>query len=134
MEKKIIEKKARGFAGLIFNVLAPLNDNPQFKEQFKKKRRKYLINATNLNYAVLITINKGILIIEGVRNKPISNLEKKLLCWDSYVSMDSQILLALIMNKISLLNIVLKWLIRRVKIKGLIKIFTLLKMLNFLKD
>jgi len=134
METNIIERKARGFAGLIANVIEPLNNNPKFKEQFRRKKRKYLINASNLNYAALITLDKGTLIIEGVRNKPISNLEKNLLGWDSYVSIDSQIFLALIMNKISLLNIILKWLIRRVKIKGLIKIFTLLKMLNFLKD
>ncbi len=134
MEIKIIEKKARGFAGLIVNVLEPLNENPKFKEQFKRKKRKYLINASNLNYAALITLDKGTLIIEGVRNKPKSNLKKKILGWDGYISMNSQIFLALAMDKISLLNIGLKWLTRKVKIKGLIKMFTLLKMLNFLKD
>ncbi len=134
MEIKIIEKKARGFAGLIVNVLEPLNENPKFKEQFKRKKRKYLINASNLNYAALITLDKGTLIIEGVRNKPKSNLKKKILGWDGYISMNSQIFLALAMDKISLLNIGLKWLTRKIKIKGLIKMFTLLKMLNFLKD
>ena len=134
MEIKKIEKKARGFAGLIVNVLEPLNENPKFKEQFKRKKRKYLINASNLNYAALITLDKGTLIIEGVRNKPKSNLKKKILGWDGYISMNSQIFLALAMDKISLFNIVLKWLTRKIKIKGLIKMFTLLKMLNFLKD
>lgn len=134
MEIKIIEKKARGFAGLIVNVLEPLNENPKFKEQFKRKKRKYLINASNLNYAALITLDNGTLIIEGVRNKPKSNLKKKILGWDGYISMNSQIFLALAMDKISLLNIGLKWLTRKVKIKGLIKMFTLLKILNFLKD
>ncbi len=134
MEIKIIEKKARGFAGLIANVVEPLNKNPKFKEQFKNTKRKYLINALNLNYAALITIEKGTLIIESVRNKPKSNLKKKILGWDGYISMNSQIFLALAMDKISLLNIGLKWLTRKVKIKGLIKMFTLLKMLNFLKD
>lgn len=134
MEIKIIEKKARGFAGLIVNVLEPLNENLKFKEQFKRKKRKYLINASNLNYAALITLDNGTLIIEGVRNKPKSNLKKKILGWDGYISMNSQIFLALAMDKISLLNIGLKWLTRKVKIKGLIKMFTLLKILNFLKD
>jgi len=134
MEIKKIEKKARGFAGLIVNVLEPLNENPKFKEQFKRKKRKYLINASNLNYAALITLDKGTLIIEGVRNKPKSNLKKKILGWDGYISMNSQIFLALAMDKISLFNIGLKWLTRKIKIKGLIKMFTLLKMLNFLKD
>ncbi len=134
MKAKILEKKVRGFAGLIVNVLEPLNENPKFKEQFKNKKRKFLINASNLTYAALITIDNGKVIIESVKNKPQSNLKKKILGWDGYISMNSQIFLALAMDKISLINIGIKWLTRKVKIKGLIKMFTLLKMLNFLKD
>ncbi len=134
METNIIEKKARGFAGLMANVIGPLNNNPKFKEQFKRKKGKYLINASNLNYAALITIDNGKVIIESVKNKPQSNLKKKILGWDGYISIDSQIFLALAMDKISLLNIGLKWLTRKVKIKGLIKMVTLLKIFNLLKD
>ncbi len=134
MKAKILEKKVRGFAGLIENVMDPLNENPKFKEQFKNKKRKFLINASNLNYAALITIKNGNLNIESVRNEPKSNLKKKLLGWDGYISMNSQIFLALAMDKISLLNIGLKWLTRKVKIKGLIKMVTLLKIFNLLKD
>ncbi len=134
MKTKTQKKKARGFAGLIENVMDPLNENPKFKEQFKNKKRKFLINASNLNYAALITIKNGNLNIESVRNEPKSNLKKKLLGWDGYISMNSQIFLALAMDKISLLNIGLKWLTRKVKIKGLIKMVTLLKIFNLLKD
>ncbi len=134
MKTKTKKKKARGFAGLIENVMDPLNENPKFKEQFKNKKRKFLINASNLNYAALITIKNGNLNIESVRNEPKSNLKKKLLGWDGYISMNSQIFLALAMDKISLLNIGLKWLTRKVKIKGLIKMVTLLKIFNLLKD
>ena len=134
MEAKIIEKKVRGFAGLIENVVDPLNKNPKFKEQFENIKRKFLVNASNLNYAALITIDNGKVIIESVKNKPQSNLKKKILGWDGYISMNSQIFLALAMDKISLLNIVVKWLTRKVKIKGLMKMFTLLKLFNLLKE
>ncbi|MFX1317154.1 MAG: hypothetical protein ACFE9T_14935 [Promethearchaeota archaeon] len=134
MEANFVEKKARGFAGIIKNVLEPLNEHPKFKEQFKNTKRKYLVNASNLNYAALITIENGILIIESVRNKPKSNLKKRNLGWNGYISMNSQIFLALAMDKISLLNIGLKWLTRKVKIKGLIKMVTLLKLFNLLKE
>jgi len=134
METNIIEKKARGFAGLIENVVDPLNKNPKFKEQFKNKKRKFLINASNLTYAALITIDNGKVIIESVKNKPQSNLKKKILGWDGYISMSSQIFLAFAMDKISLINIGIKWLTRKVKIKGLTKMVTLLKVFNLLKD
>ena len=134
MEVKMMEKEARGFAGLIKNVIDPLNKNPKFKEQFENIKRKFLVNALNLNYAALITIDNGKVIIESVKNKPQSNLKKKILGWDGYISMNSQIFLALAMDKISLLKIGIKWLTREVKIKGLIKMFTLLKLFNLLKD
>ncbi|MFX1408800.1 MAG: hypothetical protein ACFFA6_00480 [Promethearchaeota archaeon] len=134
METKLVEKKARGFAGIIKNVLDPLNEHPNFKEKFKNVNRKYLVNASNLNFAALIIIENGTIIIESVRNVPKSNLKKKILGWNGYISMNSQIFLALVMNKISLLNIGLKWLTRKVKIKGLIKMVTLLKLINLLKE
>ncbi|MFW9938184.1 MAG: hypothetical protein ACFFD5_11085, partial [Candidatus Thorarchaeota archaeon] len=67
----------RGFAGLIANVMEPLNKNPKFREEFKDINRKILINASNLNYAALLIIEKGKLVVKSVSNKPKSNLEKK---------------------------------------------------------
>ena len=134
MQKKIIDKKVRGFAGLIANVLEPLNNNPKFKEKFCKINRKYLINAYNLNYAALITINNGHLVVESIPNKPESNMKKKIAGWDGFISMDSQIFLALAMDRISKMQIGLKWLNGRIKMKGLRKLIVLLKVFEILKE
>ena len=134
MEQNIIQKRARGFAGIIANVLEPLNENPHFKEKFKKTKKKFLINASNLNYAALIIVDNGHLLVESIVNKPKSNLKKKVSGWDGFISMDSQIFLALAMDRISKMKIGQKWLTGKVKMKGLRKLITLLKMFEILKD
>ena len=133
METKVIEEKAREFAGLISSVLAPLNQNQKFKESFKKIKRNYLINASNLNYAALVRINNGYLTVQSVANKPKSNLKKKVTGWDSFISMDSQIFLALAMDKISKAKVGLKVISGKVKLKGFRKLPTLLKLFEILK-
>jgi hypothetical protein len=133
METKVVEEKAREFAGLIASVLAPLNQNPKFKEKFKKIERKYLINASNLNYAALVKIDNGRLTVQSVANKPKSNLKKKVTGWDSFISMDSQIFLALAMDKISKAKVGLKVISGKVKLKGFRKLPTLLKLFELLK-
>ncbi|MFX0025952.1 MAG: hypothetical protein ACFE8M_06015 [Candidatus Hermodarchaeota archaeon] len=132
-KNELINPNARGFAGLIKNIMEPLNQNQEFQKEFKKFKKKYLINAPNLNHAALITITEGRLKVESIPNKPKSNLKKKVIGWDGFISMDSQIFLALAMDRISLLNIVIKWLLGKVKMKGILKLFSLLKIFNIIK-
>ena len=134
METSIIEKNARGFAGLIANVMEHLNDNQNFKEKFRKTQKKFLINASNLNYAALITIDNGRLSVKSIANKPKNNLKKKVTGWDGFISMDSQIFLALAMDRISKIKVALKWLTGKVRMKGLRKLITLLKIFEILKE
>jgi hypothetical protein len=131
-ETDLISVKPRGFAGLMAILMEPLKDDPKFKEKFKETERKFLINATNLNHAAIITINKGELIINSIPNKPKSNLKKKIVGWDAYISMDSQILIALAMKRISMIRIALKVLTRKVRMRGILKLFSLLKLFNIL--
>ena len=132
-EKTIINPIARGFAGLIKNIMEPLNGNPDFEEKFKKVNKKFLINAPNLHHAAIISINKGNLKVQSVPNKPESNLSKKKIHWDGLISMDSQIFLALAMNRISMVGIIVKWISKKVTMKGILNLLTLLKIFNFLK-
>lgn len=132
-KKSIVNPNARGFAGLIKSIMEPLNENLEFKEKFKKLDRKFLINASNLDHAALISVNQGILKVESVPNKPESNLKKKLIGWDGLISMDSQIFLALAMNRISIVGIGLKWILGKVKMKGILKLLALLSIFDFLK-
>lgn len=134
LETSLIEKRARGFAGLIANVLEPLNENQKFKEKFKKTKKKFLINASNLNYAALISVYNGHLTVESIANKPKSNLKKKVAGWDGFISMNSQIFLALAMDKISKMKVGLKWISGKVKMKGLRKLIILIKIIEILKE
>ena len=132
-ENSMINSNARGFAGLIKNIMEPLNGNPDFEEKFKKVNKKFLINAPNLHHAAIISINKGNLKVQSVPNKPESNLSKKKIHWDGLISMDSQIFLALAMNRISMMGIIVKWMSKKVTMKGILNLLTLLKIFNFLK-
>ena len=132
-ENSIINPNPRGFAGLIKNIMEPLNTNAEFKEKFNKFKRKFLINAPNLHHAALISLNLGILKVESVPNKPESNLNKDFIHWDGFLSMESPVFLALAMNRISIIGIGLKWIMGKVKMKGILKLLLLLKIFNFLK-
>ncbi|MEJ2293778.1 MAG: hypothetical protein P8Y23_03330 [Candidatus Lokiarchaeota archaeon] len=132
-KNNLIDPKARGFAGLIKKIMDPLNRNQEFKQKFKDLNKTFLINASNLNHAALITINEGSLRVESVPNKPATNLKKERVGWDGFISMDSQIFLALAMDRITFFNIIAKWLVRKVKMKGILKLFSLLKIFELLK-
>ena len=132
-ENSLVNPNARGFAGLIKRIMEPLNENPEFKEKYGKLNRKFLINASNLNHAALITVIQGVLKVESVPNKPETNLKKKTIGWDGFISMDSQIFLALAMNRISIVGIGIKWILRKVKMGGILKLLSLLSIFEFLK-
>ncbi|MFX0020228.1 MAG: hypothetical protein ACFFBT_12920 [Promethearchaeota archaeon] len=132
-KNELINPKARGFAGLIKNIMEALNKNQEFQTKFKNFKKKYLINASNLNHAALITIKEGHLKVESIPNKPNSNLKKKFIGWDGFISMDSQIFLALAMDRISLFKIVVKWLLGKVKMKGILNLLYLLKIFEIIK-
>jgi len=128
----LAKEDIRGFAGLINNVVAPLNENVKFKEKFTNKSFKILLNAVNLNYAASIILDHGILYVKSIPNKPKENLSKKSLNWDGFIEMDSQIFLAIAMKRISLIGVAMKWLTRKIKMRGILKLLNLLKMFNFL--
>ena len=127
-------KEQRGFAGLIANVLKPVNENPDFKKTFKEIQRKFLINATNLKYAAIITLEEGSITVESIQNKPTNNLTKKKIGWDAYIAMDAQIFLAIAMKKLSLIGILKKWIAKKIKMRGITKLLIFLKILKFLEE
>jgi hypothetical protein len=132
-KNELINPNAREFAGLIKNIMEPLNQNQEFKKKFKTLKKKFLINASNLNHAALITIDEGSIRVESIPNKPESNLKKKFIGWNGFISMDSQIFLALAMDRITIFNIIAKWLVRKVKMKGILNLLALLKIFELLK-
>ncbi|MFX0070498.1 MAG: hypothetical protein ACFFAO_05340 [Candidatus Hermodarchaeota archaeon] len=133
-ETNIIIDRPRGFAGLIANIMEPLNDNPDFKKTFRKSKRKILINASNLDFAALLTIDHGTLKVQSVPNKPKSNLKKKTTGWDGFVSMDTMTFLAFAMKRISILKISSMMLTGKVKMRGLLKLIPMLKLFKILSS
>ena len=125
-------KKLRGFAVLINSILAPLNENKKFKEKFGNVHIKFLLNASNLNHAAIITVKRGLLKVESVPNKPKENLKKQKIGWNAFLEMDTQTFLAIAMNRLSLLGVAKKWLTRKVKMRGIRKLLILLNIFKFL--
>ncbi len=128
------EKKVRGFAGIIEKVLAPLNENKKFKENFSDINVKILLNATNVNFAALIIIKNGTIRVESLLNKPKENLNKEKVGWDAFLQMDTQIFLAFAMKRLSMIGMIKKILERKIKLKGLRKLLILLKVFTILSE
>lgn len=127
-------KKIRGFAVLINSILTPLNKNKMFQEKFGNLNVKFLLNASNLNHAAIIIVKKGMVKVESIPNKPKENLKKQKLGWNAFLEMDTQTFLAIAMNRLSLFGVAKKWLTRKIKMRGIIKLLILLKIFRFLTN
>lgn len=127
-------KEVRGFAGIINQVIEPLNRNDIFIEEFKEQNFKCVVNAPNLKYAALIEIANGNIIVQSIPNRPESNLSKKELNWDGYISLDSHNFLDLLMDRISFFKLGILFLKRQLKVRGirtLLKLNKLIRILQF---
>ncbi|MFX0040411.1 MAG: hypothetical protein ACFFCY_07975 [Promethearchaeota archaeon] len=127
-------EKIRGFAVLINSILTPLNENKKFQEKFGNLKVKFLLNASNLNYAAIIIVEKGFVRVESIPNKPKENLKKQKIGWNAFLEMDTQTFLAIAMNRLSLFGIAKKWLTRKIKMRGIRKLLILLKIFRFLTN
>lgn len=128
------DKKIRGFAVLINSILLPLNENTKFREKFREIDVKILLNASNLNHAAILIIEKGRIRVESIPNKPKENLKKKKVGWNAFVEMDTQTFLTIVLNRLSIFEIARMWITRSIKIRGIRKLLTLLKVIQFLTN
>ena len=126
------KKKIKGFAVLINSILTPLNENKKFQEKFRNITTKILLNAPNLNHAAIIIVDRGLVRVESIPNKPKENLKKREVGWNAFLEMDSQTFLAIAMNRLSLFGVAKKWLTRKIKMRGIRKLLILLKIFRFL--
>ena len=131
-EKK---KKPRGFAGVIYTQMMPLNEKEKFREKYKDTSMKLLLNATDGKYAALINIDKGRLDVEGVSNKEKDEIKKEALGWDGKLETTTQIFLDFGMGNISTGSFLVKWLItRKIKMKGMKNVMVLLDLFAILDE
>jgi len=128
------KEKIRGFASIINSVLVPLNENNKFQEKFRNTNAKILLNAPNLKFAALITIDHGSVNVKSIPNKPKTNLKKKKIGWNAFLEMDTQTFLVLAINRISMLGVAKLWVTRKIKIRGIRNLLLLLKMLKILTE
>ena len=70
-------KKLRGFAGIVSKQVEPLNENEKFKEKFGETELKILLNAKDGKWAALLIIDNGKVYVEGIKNQPKENINKK---------------------------------------------------------
>jgi hypothetical protein len=131
-EKK---KKPRGFAGVIYTQMMPLNEKEKFREKYKDTSMKLLLNATDGKYAALININNGVLDVEGISNQQKEDLTKEVLGWDGKLETTTKLFLDFGMGKISTASFLVKWLItRKIKMKGMKNVMALLDLFAILDE
>ena len=126
--------RLRGFAAVLGNRLEPVKENDEFKEFIKDISVKLLLNPLDGKYAALITIDKGTINIEGIRNDDSSNLKKKKLGWDGKMVTKLQTFMELAAGTISQGKILIMSATRKIKVRGLIYFVILQKIYSFLPD
>jgi len=128
-EKK---KRLRGFAGIVAKQVEPLNDIEKFKEDFKDKELKILLNAKDGKYAALLVIDHGKVYVEGIKNKPKENIKKKNAGWDGLLQTKTQTFVDLLTGEsVSMGSIIAKILTFRIKIRGIKNVLVLLKLFEY---
>jgi len=128
-EKK---KRLRGFAGVVSKQIEPLMEIEKFKEDFKDRAVKILLNATDGKNAALIVIDKGTIHVEEVKNKPKENIKKKNVGWDGRIQAKTNDFVELLTSDdLSIGSVVGKVLTFKIRIRGLFKALTLLELFNY---
>jgi len=128
-EKK---ERLRGFAGIVSKQIEPLNSIEKFKEDFKDRSVKLLLNATDGKDAAMIVINKGHIYVEGIKNTPKENIKKKNAGWDGRIQAKTEAFVNLLTSEdLSLGSVLGQILTFKIRIKGLRKALTLLELFKY---
>ncbi|MFX1415083.1 MAG: hypothetical protein ACFFA2_14815 [Promethearchaeota archaeon] len=128
-EKK---KRLKGFAGIVSKQVEPLNSIEKFKEDFKEKELKILLNAKDGKIAALLIIDKGRIFVEAIENQPKENIEKKKVGWDGLLQAKTQVFVDLLGgDSVSMGSIIGKILTGRIKIRGIKKVLVLLELFKY---
>ena len=129
MAEENIEKKLKGFAKIVAKQVEPLNENEKFKEKFKDTNLKILLNAKDGKYAALLVIDKGKIYVEGMENKPKSNIKKENAGWDGLFQTTTPIFLEILGgDNVSRGKIIRKVVTGKIKIRGLKNVMVLMQL------
>jgi putative sterol carrier protein len=106
------------FADSIKKIYEPLNESEKFKEIYKEEQFKILLNPKDGEYAALLSIDKGKISVESIRNKPKQNLDKGALGWDGFLETKIEIFKDIGDGKLKGGDIIKKVVIGKIKVKG----------------
>ena len=126
------KKRLKGFPKIVAKEVEVLNTIDKFKEDYKDKLIKIMLNPKDGKQAALIVIDDGQIYVEGVDNKPKKNIKKKNAKWDGFFQTDTKTFADLLGGgDITVGQIVGKILTFRAKIRGIKNVLTLLKLFDY---
>jgi len=126
------ENTLAGYAGIVSNILFPLNENRRFQRHFRHKNLKFLLNSPGWVYAALVIIEKGTIRVEGIKNKPVENIHRDVLRWDGYLEMDILLYSAVLTKRKSLMKMAKAWLKGEIRLKGMLSLPDLIRLFRCL--
>ncbi|NVM44925.1 MAG: hypothetical protein HWN79_08405 [Candidatus Lokiarchaeota archaeon] len=106
------------FAAAILKTYYPLNNVAKFKEKYAERSFKILLNPKDGQDAALITVDKGILEVEGIENQNKKNLEQDELGWDGFIQTSLELFNEIGRGNLTQSDIVKKVVARKIKIKN----------------
>jgi hypothetical protein len=116
------EKTPLGYAGIISNILFPLNENLRFQRRFHNKNLKFLLNSPEWIYAALVIIENRTIRVESIKNIPAENIHRDVLRWDGYLEMDILLYAAVLTRRISLIEVAKAWIKGEIRVKGILSL------------
>ena len=122
------------FPGAILNTYSPLNSIGKFKEKYADKSFKILLNPKDGQYAALITVDNGVVTVEGIDNQDKKNLDQKDLGWDGFMQTTVALFDEIGEGNLSQSDIVKKVIARKIKMKNPKIVAKLSEMMAFMKD
>ncbi|MFX1442565.1 MAG: hypothetical protein ACFFHV_04055 [Promethearchaeota archaeon] len=131
-ENETNKKRMKGFPKIVAKEVEPLNTIEKFKEDFKDKVIKILLNPKDGKQAALLVIDHGQIYVESIDNNPKKNIKKKVVGWDGFFQTDTKTFADLLGGgDIKIGQIVGKLLTRKAKIRGIKNVLTLLKLFEY---
>jgi hypothetical protein len=131
-ENKEKKNRLKGFTKIVAKEVEPLNNIEKFKEDFKEREIRILLNPKDGKQAAMIVIDHGKIYVEGIENKPKKNIKKKNANWDGFFETDTKTFADLLGGgDITTGQIVKKLLTRKAKIRGIKNVLVLLKLFEY---
>ena len=132
-ENKPGKVKEGTYAEGVFDLYNPLNSIDKFKEKFAKESFKILLNPKDGEYAALITVDKGTVLVEGIKNKDKKDLTEEILGWDAMMKTTIALFEEIGEGKLSQGDIIKKVVARKIKMKNPKFLIKLTEMQELLK-